>query len=125
MEREFVYKNLTALKEAVEGHLELLADSLDKNRLKVVSSKVWNEEKNKKLKEGAKFLISKTIAYCPSVIDEDMQMKHSIMSISTQLIHYLEERNMGQLAELMADLITNEKRKDIFLMDYPSDRYGT
>jgi hypothetical protein len=125
MEREIVYKNLVALKEAVANHLELLPDSHDKNSLKVVSSKVWNEEKNKKLKEGAKFLISKTIAYCPSVIDEDMQMKNSIMSISTQLIKYLEERNMGQLAELMGDLITNEKRKDIFLMDYPSDRFGT
>ncbi len=125
MEREYVYKNLTALKEATANHLELLVDSADKNSLKVVSSKVWNEEKNRKLKEAAKFLISKTIAYCPSVIDEDMEMKNSIMSISSQLINYLEQRKMGHLAELMADLITNEKRKDTFHMDYPSDRFGT
>ena len=125
MEREIVYKNLKTIKEAVANHLELVVDSEDKNSLKAVSSKVCSDEKNRKFKEAAKFLISKTIAYCPSVIEEDMQMKNSIMSVSTELIKYLGERKMGHLAELMTDLITNEKRKDISHMDYPSDRFGT
>lgn len=118
MEREIVYKNLQVLREAVMHHQEILIDTEDQDILIVISPKEWKEENNQRRKDRTKFVISKTIAYCPSVFEEDMGLKDSIFSMSKELIKYFNDRQMGPLAELMHEYIKNEKDKDAMLFDY-------
>ena len=118
MEREIVYKNLEVLKRAVMEHQEILVDKDNEDILTAVSSKQWEEMKDTKRKNRSKFVVSKTIAFCPSVFEEDTAMKESILAITSELMSYFNDHQMGPLAELMQEYIKNEKSKDALLFDY-------
>ena len=124
MERELVYKNLAVIEDAVKNHQEMLLDNSNKNLLIKVSPQVWEAESDKSQRDRTKFVISKTIAYGPSVFEEDMEIRDEFFAMSSLLVTYFTERQMGPLAELMNELIMNEKRKDASYHDYPEKKTG-
>lgn len=124
MERELVYKNLAVIEDAVKNHQEILVDSNNQDMLTKVSPQVWEQLNDRRQKDRTKFVISKTIAYCPSVFEEDMEMRDEMFALSQKMIIYFNERQMGPLAELMNDLIMNEKKKDASYHDYPQHGQG-
>lgn len=124
MERELVYKNLAVIEEAVKHHQEILVDINNQDLLTKVSPQVWEQLKDQRQKDRAKFVISKTIAYCPSVFEEDMEIRDEMFALSLQIVQYFNERQMGPLAELMNDLVMNEKKKDAGYHDYPQQGQG-
>ncbi|MCH9811218.1 hypothetical protein K0U07_00470 [bacterium] len=118
MERELVYKNLAVIEEAVKQNAEILVDSSDSNLLVKVSSKEWESISDHRRKDRTKFVISKVIAYCPSVFEEDMEIRDEMFAISHKLVEYFTKRNMAPLAELMNELVMNERERDAFYHDY-------
>ncbi len=124
MERELVYKNLAVIEDAVKNHQEILVDSNNQDMLTKVSPQVWEQLNDRRQKDRTKFVISKTIAYCPSVFEEDMEMRDEMFALSQKMIIYFNERQMGPLAELMNDLVMNEKKKDASYHDYPQHGQG-
>ncbi|MCH9619078.1 MAG: hypothetical protein SP4CHLAM5_12240 [Chlamydiia bacterium] len=125
MERELVYKNLAVIEDAVKNHQEILVDSNNQDMLTKVSPQVWEQLNDRRQKDRTKFVISKTIAYCPSVFEEDMEMRDEMFALSQKMIIYFNERQMGPLAELMNDLVMNEKKKDASYHDYPQHGQGS
>ena len=125
MERELVYKNLAVIGDAVKNHQEILVDSNNQDMLTKVSPQVWEQLNDRRQKDRTKFVISKTIAYCPSVFEEDMEMRDEMFALSQKMIIYFNERQMGPLAELMNDLVMNEKKKDASYHDYPQHGQGS
>ncbi len=124
MERELVYKNLEIIKEAVLHHQEILIDIDDQNKLTVVSPQIW-EKADFRLKERSRFMISKTISFCPSVFEENANLRDTLFTLSADLVKYFNQRGMGELAELLYELIHNEMEKDGSHHDYTSDQTGT
>ena len=123
MNKELFIINFNMIKKAVTNNLELLAT--DKNSLQAVSAKEWNEHKNMKARESSYFLISKTIAYCVSVFEEDMQITNMISTMSSELTTYLMKRHMSYLAGFVKDFTSYQKGKSTSHIDFSSDRYGT
>ena len=118
MEREVVTKNLNIIKDAVMKHQELLVDLHNEDMLTLSSKESWENLDDQQRKDRTKFVISKTIAYCPSVFEQDVEIRDLLCSMSDQLINYFNKRQMGPLAELMQDLINTEKSKDALYHDY-------
>ena len=117
MEREMVEKNLEVIRDAVTHHKEILIDMENQDVLHTVSKETWDGSDHRR-RDRTKFVISKTIAFCPSVFEEDMGMKDAIMGISSELMTYFRDRQMTPLAELMEEYIKNEKSKDDLHFDY-------
>ncbi len=124
MEREIVSKNLMMIKEAVLNNQEILVDLHNQDLLTTCSKESWENLKDIQRKDRTKFVISKTIAYCPSVFEQDVEIRDLLFSISDKLIAYFKMRQMGPLAELMTELITNEKNKDSIYNDYTQKKLG-
>lgn len=124
MEREIVSNNLMAIKEAVMNRQEILVDLHHQDMLTVCSKESWENLKDQQRKDRTKFVISKTIAYCPSVFEQDVEIRDLLFSISDKLIAYFQMRQMGPLAELMKELISNEKAKDALFHDYEQKKLG-
>ena len=118
METEIVTKNLNVIKEAVMHHQELLVDLHDHDILSLSSKDSWENLEDQQRKDRTKFVISKTIAYCPSVFEQDVEIRDLLCAMSDRLINYFRKRQMGPLAELMQDLINTEKTKDAIFHDY-------
>ena len=118
MERELVESNLEVIKEAVINHKEILIDRENEDKLHSITKKAWDELDDQRAKDRTKFVISKTIAFCPSVLEEDMEVKNAILSISAELITYFQNRQMTPIAELLEEYINNERSKDSLLSDY-------
>jgi hypothetical protein len=118
MERELVESNLEVIKEAVIHHKEILIDRENEDRLHSISKKAWDDLDDQRAKDRTKFVISKTIAFSPSVLEEDMEVKNAILSISAELITYFQNRQMTPIAELLEEYIKNERSKDSLLSDY-------
>jgi hypothetical protein len=125
MERELVYKNLAVIEDAVKNHQEILVDESNQDLLTKVSPQVLEQLNDRRQKDRTKFVISKTIAYCPSVFEEDMEMRDEMFALSQKMIIYFNERQMGPLAELMNDLVMNERKKDASYHDYPQQGQGS
>lgn len=125
MERELVYKNLAVIEDAVKHNVEILIDSSNQDLLIKVSSKEWSMISDHRRIDRTKFVISKTIAYCPSVFEEDMEIRDEMFAISHKLIEYFNKRHMGPLAELMNELVMNERRRDAFYHDYHHKKQGS
>lgn len=118
MERELVYKNLAVIEEAVKQNAEILIDSSNSNALMKVSSQEMERIADHRRIDRTKFVISKTIAYCPSVFEEDMEIRDELFAISHKIIIYFTKRNMTPLAELMNELVKNERERDASFHDY-------
>jgi hypothetical protein len=124
MERETVYRNLEAIKEAVIHHQEILVDLNDENILTVVPNLVW-EKADHQLKDRSRFIISKTITFSPSVFEEDQGLQDTFFALFNQFVTYFNRRKMAPITELLHDLILNEMQKDGSHHDYTSDQTGT
>jgi hypothetical protein len=118
MERELVEKNLQVIRRAVIDHKEILVDKKNQDMLHCITKKQWEELDDQRSKDRTKFVISKTVAFFPSVFEEDMEVKDSILAISSEIITYFNNRQMSPIAELFDEYIKNEKSKDTLLSDY-------
>ena len=124
MERELVFKNLEVIEEAVLHNQEILIDTDDVSILTVVTPQIW-EGADARHKERSKFMISKTISFCPSVFEENANLRDSLFMMSANIIKYFNQREMGAIADLLYELIQNEMQKDGSHHDYTSDQTGT
>ncbi len=122
MEREIVYKNLNVIKDAVIDRLEILVDLHNQDLLTTSSKESHKNLKDVQRKDRTKFVISKTIAYCPSVLEQDVEIRDLLFSMSDKLISYFNERQMRPLAELMNEMISNEKLKDSWYSDFENKK---
>ena len=112
-----VSKNLEVIIDAVVSNKELLVSEHNQDEIMSVPTIKW-EGIDQRRKDRTKFVISKTIAFCPTLFDEDAGMRDKIAKIYTKLIKYLNDRQMTPLAELMEETIAKEKSKDSALFDY-------
>lgn len=118
MEQELVTKNLEILLDALENNAEMLINRENQDILQIVPKEDFESIENRRDRDRAKFVISKTVAYSPSAFEEDASMHEKFIAQSDNLINYLNQRQMTPIAELVHELVANEKKRDSSHMDY-------
>lgn len=125
MEIESVLNNLNAIKEAVTGHHELTVNASNENSLEVVSAEEFNSNISSEHKDKAKFLVSKTISFSPAAFEENAEIKEEVFAHVNEWATYFNNRGMSPIAELMTDLVKNEKARDSWYHDQSGGKFGT
>ena len=118
MEKEQVYANLAVIYEAVKSNKEILIDRSNGNILQAVSLKEWERVQDIERKDRTKFIISKTLGYCSSIFEENMEIRDGFFGNSQKIVVYFHKRKMGALAELVNELVIKEKERDVLYHDY-------